>query len=116
MMYSETIRGTVYKPKCQIPHEFGLSKSTVDERVKEIREEIKIGRYDDRSIMDDGNIVLVNVLVFMDYIKYRRQLKEKNARKHVPEFQPEKWVWISGWNDRIITVGGNENERIRTDR
>ena len=111
MMYSETIRGTVYKPQRQLPEEFGLSKSTVYSRVKEIREEIEKGRYDERSIIDDGNIVLINTLVFKDYMMYRKFLREKNARKMAPPFQPEVWVRLEGWNDRIVVVDEGGNKR-----
>ena len=59
---------------------------------------------DERAVIRDGNIVLVNTLVFVDYLKYRKALQEKNARKHVPPFRPEKWAWVSGWNSRVVTM------------
>lgn len=108
MMYSETIRGSVYKPKQQIAEELHISKSTVYARMKEIEQEISRGRYEEGSIISDGNIVLVNMLVFLDYLNYRKFLREKNARKQVPPFRPEKWVRIQGWNDRIKVLEGSE--------
>ena len=103
-MYMETIRGYPYMPKQRLADEFGISKSTVYARMKGIEEEIGRGRYDERAVIRDGNIVLVNTLVFVDYLKYRKALQEKNARKHVPPFRPEKWAWVSGWNSRVVTM------------
>lgn len=102
MMYTESIRGYPYMPKDKIAQEFSLSKSTVQSRVKEIEEQVKKGRYSDYAIIRDGGILLINVLVFIDYLEYRQMLKSKNARKLAPEFQPEKIVHILGWNNRIV--------------
>lgn len=102
MVYMETIRGYPYMPKQQLADEFHISKSTVFSRMKEIEKEIQSGRYSDYAIINDGNIVLVNVLVFIDYMTYRRRLKEKNARKYVPEFNPSEIKKIIGWENRLI--------------
>lgn len=102
MLYIESIRGYPYMPKQQLADEFHISKSTVYLRMKEIEAEIKNGRYSDYAIIDDGNIVLVNVLVFIDYMVYRRRLKEKNTRKYVPEFNPAEIKKVIGWEDKII--------------
>lgn len=102
MMYTESIRGYPYMPKDKIAQEFSVSKSTVQARVREIEEQIKEGRYNDYAVIRDGGILLINVLVFIDYMEYRKRLKDKNARKYVPEFQPEKIVRILGWNNRIV--------------
>lgn len=102
MMYTESIRGYPYMPKDKIAQEFSLSKSTVQNRVREIEQQIKAGRYSDYAVIRDGNILLVNVLVFIDYLEYRKMLNDKNAKKQVPDFQPEKIVHILGWNNRIV--------------
>lgn len=102
MVYMETIRGYPYMPKQQLADEFHISKSTVFSRMKEIEKEIQSGRYSDYAIINDGNIVLVNVLVFIDYMTYRRRLKEKDARKYVPEFNPSEIKKIIGWENRLI--------------
>lgn len=109
IMYAETIRGYPYMPKKRIAEEFGISKSTVYVRMKEIDEEIKSGRYNEFAIIEDGNIVLINVLVFIDFLTYRSRLKEKNMRKYVPEFRPDKIIRMLGWNDRLVTIGEEEN-------
>lgn len=101
-MYTESIRGYPYMHKEQLANEFGISKQTVHNRMKEIENEIKSGRYNDYAVIQDGKLVLVNVLVFIDYLKYRKMLLDKNARKYVPEFKPEKLVQIIGWNNRIV--------------
>lgn len=102
IIYTESIRGYPYMPKDKIAQEFSLSKTTVQLRVKEIEEQIREGRYNDYAIIRDGGILLINVLVFIDYLEYRKRLQDKNARKYVPEFQPEKIVHILGWNNRIV--------------
>lgn len=106
MMYTESIRGYPYMQSEQIAEEFHISKGTVFNRVKEIEKEIKNGRYNDYAVIHDGKLVLINVLVFIDYLKHRRQLLDRNARKYTPEFQPEKIVQIIGWNNRIVMEDG----------
>lgn len=102
MMYTESIRGYPYMPKDKIAQEFSLGKSTVQLRVKEIEGQIKEGRYSEYAIIRDGGILLVNVLVFIDYLEYRQMLKSKNAKKSAPKFRPEEIVHILGWNNRIV--------------
>lgn len=109
MVYVESIRGYPYMSKQQLADEFHISKSTVFSRMKEIQQEIQKGRYSDFAIIEDGNIVLVNVLVFIDYLTYRRKLKEKNARKYVPEFNPAEIMNTIGWKNRVVMLeGGTE--------
>lgn len=102
MMYTESIRGYPYMPKDKIAQEFSISKATVQSRIKEIEEQIAEGRYNDYAIIRDGGILLINVLVFIDYLEYRKRLRDKNAKKYVPDFHPEKIVHILGWNNRIV--------------
>lgn len=64
----------------------GLSKRTIQRRLDEIREENE--RYGDHAVIRDGNITLVNYAAFIDFLRFRGALKEKNARKLVPEFNP----------------------------
>lgn len=106
IMYMESIRGYPYKPQYQLAEELGISKGTVQNRLKEIRGEIKSGRYVKQAIIEDGNIVLINVLVFLDYMSCRQQLRSKNLRKHVPPFRPEEWTRLLGWNEKIVRMGG----------
>lgn len=107
-MYTESIRGYPYMQKEQLADEFHICKSTVQKRMKEIETEVKNGRYNDYAIIRDGKIVLVNVLVFIDYLKYRRMLMDRNARKYTPEFRPDQLVQIIGWSNRIVLEGEKE--------
>lgn len=102
LMYVESIRGYPYETKERLADEFHCSKGTIRNRVKEIEEEIKKGRYNDYAIIRDGQILLINTIVFIDYLKYRKMLLDKNARKYVPEFKPELVVRTLGWSNRIV--------------
>ncbi|MDO4308375.1 MAG: hypothetical protein Q4C77_16260 [Eubacteriales bacterium] len=104
MTYIESIRGYPYMPKQQLAEEFHVSKSTVFARLKEIETEIQGGRYSDYAIINDGNIVLVNVLVFIDYLTYRQKLRGKNTRKYVPAFNPAEITKIIGWENRPVRI------------
>lgn len=101
-MYTESIRGYPYMHKQQLAKEFKISESTVHNRLRGIEEEIKSGRYNDYALIRDGKLVLVNVLVFLDYLKYRKMLQDKYARKYTPEFKPELLVKIIGWSNRTV--------------
>ena len=105
MVYTESIRGYPYMRKEQLADEFQISVGTVRTRLFEIEDEIKKGRYNDYAVIRDGNIVLINVLVFIDYMTYRRQLLDCNTRKYTPAFHPEKLIQTIGWSNRIIAEG-----------
>ena len=102
LSYVESIRSYPYMTMAKIADEFHISTATVSLRLKEIEEEIKKGRYNDYAVIRDGRIILINMLVFVDYMTYRRQLLDKNASKYVPEFHPEKVVKCLGWNNRLV--------------
>ena len=106
-MYVESIRGYPYKTQQGVAEEFCISRATVHNRIKEILEEIKAGRYSDYSIIEDGHIILVNVLVFLDYEKYRKMLKDKNLRKVVPRRSGRMrwspcWGGVTGWSEKGV--------------
>lgn len=105
MIYMEDIRKCPYKTQQWIVSEIGIGRTTVYERLKEIEKEIEKGRYSRYSVVRDGNLVLVNVLVFIDYLTYRGSLREKNARKHVPPFDPAEVMEACGWNNKIVREG-----------
>ena len=109
MVYTESIRGYPYMKKKQLEKEFQISTGTVRTRLFEIENQIKNGRYN-YAIIRDGNIVLINVLVFIDYLTYRRQLLDRNARKYAPAFHPEKLVQMIGWSNRAVVEGETGNE------
>ena len=101
-MYTESIRGYPYMHKKQLAEEFHISEGTVHNRLREIEDEIKSGRYNDYAVIRDGKLVLVNVLVFLDFLKYRKMLQDSHARKYTPDFRPENLVQIIGWSNRTI--------------
>ncbi len=68
---------------------FQDGKSTFFTKVREIREEIRNGRYADYAILEEGKIKVCKA-VYTDYSTYRARLKEKNLRKHVPPFDAKK--------------------------
>ena len=88
--------------KKQLAKEFHISEGTVHNRLREIEEEIKNGRYNDYAVIRDGKLVLVNVLVFLDFLKYRKMLQDSHARKYTPDFHPENLVQIIGWSNRTV--------------
>lgn len=110
MVYTESIRGYPYMKKEQLAKEFQISVGTVRTRLFEIENEIKTGRYNDYAVIRDGNILLINVLVFIDYLTYRQQLLDRNARKYTPAFHPEKLIQTIGWSNRVVMEGDNEDE------
>lgn len=98
---STHVSGYPYRTKMAIAEELGISRSTVYERMREIEGEIG-KRYGAYALIHDGNIVLVNVLVFLDWLKYRRQLMDKNMRKYVPEYSARKVAEAMGWDMTTI--------------
>ena len=87
-----------------IAKEFHISKGTVVNRMREIEKEIELGRYGAHTLIQDGNIVLINVLVFLDFLTYRQRLLNKNLRKSVPEYRPDVVMREMGWSNRVGTV------------
>ena len=60
-------------------------KTTFMTKVREIREEIRRGRYKPYAILEEGKIK-VNKFVYCDYSTHRAKLKDENLRKYVPPF------------------------------
>lgn len=73
---------TIYQNKSSLCRTFGMSRQTVYRIEAGIREQMELGRYNSYAIIDNE----MNVGVVADYIKYRKLLKDKNARKYVPKF------------------------------
>lgn len=82
----ESISGVPYKSKIVLAKELGISPGTVNNRAKEIKEEVLNGRYPDCSVIEDGGLKLINYLVFIDYLNNRQKLREPNLRKYVQPF------------------------------
>lgn len=75
-----------YLTQIELGKEFSMSRKTVASRLKEIRA-LK-DRYGTRCIIDDGNIVLVYVPAFVDYMYNRQRLRDKNLAKYVDPYIP----------------------------
>lgn len=73
----------------------GTTERTVRNRMNEI-EELK-ERYGEYSTIRDGGIVMINYLVWVDYRHFRKQLRQKNAKKYVPPYDPAKVARELAW-------------------
>ena len=73
---------TIYQNKTALCRTFGIGRPSVYRIEAGIREQMELGRYNSYAIIDNE----INVGVVADYIKYRKLLKDKNARKYVPKF------------------------------
>ena len=69
---------------------YQISDRTARMIVKELEQER--GRYGDYTVLGDGALKRVNFLAFTDYWQFRKMLQDKNARKHVPVYSPQKWT------------------------
>lgn len=78
-----------YMNKKRLAETFDISKATVQQRCGELETS---GRYGPYAVLRDGQIVLINVLCFIDWMKYRRLWLDKNLKKYVPEYEPEAIV------------------------
>ena len=86
-----------YKTKEELKIEWSICTTTIDTRLKEIEDEVLKGRYPNNSVIRDGGIVLVNCLVWTDYLTNRQMLLDSNARKYVEGYQPRKIANALGW-------------------
>lgn len=98
----ETIGGAAYLRPADLAEKYGLSKQTVKRRKNEIEEEITRGRYKRQAIIEDGQLMLINEPVFLDYMANRRMLMQESARKHVPPFRASDWQEYLGYSRRPI--------------
>lgn len=67
---------------------YQISDRTARTVVKEMQQERE--RYGDYTVFGDGALRRVNFLAFTDYWQFRRMLQDKNARKHVPAYDPQR--------------------------
>lgn len=89
-----------YASKSGIASALSISRSTVHIRAAELEQQKD--RYGDLAVIRDGQIVLVNGLCFIDWLRYRRELLDPGLAKFVPPFDPEGLAKSMGWKiDRI---------------
>ncbi|MGN0393863.1 MAG: hypothetical protein ACI4EF_00705 [Coprococcus sp.] len=107
------IHASPYITRARISQEFDMSLGSVDKRIKEIKSEIEKGRYSEMAIIKDGGFCMVNYLVFIDYMKNRGRLTEKNLRKNVPDYNPKAVAYEIGWyGDDIPATAGSQKRLI----
>lgn len=99
----QIVRGHPYLTFKQVAEETGRTEKTVRNRVKGIREQIKLGRYSP-CVLPEGEC-LVNWYCYIDYLTYRKRLDDKNLRKTVPPFNPEEIERFSGFKTKMIDLG-----------
>lgn len=99
--YMTPMRASPYKTLDDLSDELGVSKVTIHSRKKELEQEKE--RYGEYAVIRDSGIVLINYLAWIDFLKYRARLKEKNLRKTVPPYKPLEIAKAIGWY-------GKENE------
>ena len=79
--------GKLYMTQKTLAEHFEMCANTVRARLAEM--EALIGeRYEETAIIRDGNVVLVNVMAFVDYETFRQRLLSKASAKYVPPFDP----------------------------
>lgn len=92
-----------YMKKEVLAQAFGISKSTVHIRSVEMEEKAR-GRYGPYAVVRDGQVVLVNCLALLDWMKYRKRLLDGRQAKHVPDYDPEKIARGMGWEVTQISL------------
>lgn len=93
----QQIAGCSYMRQQDLAEKYGISKTTVHDRVREIMEETGYGkRYRRQSVIEDGNIVLVNEYVFLDWLSVRKLMRNSSTRKYVEAFSAGDWAEYLG--------------------
>ena len=88
---------------------YQISDRTARMIVKELEQER--GRYRDYTVLGDGALKRVNFLAFTDYWQFRKMLQDKNARKHVPVYSPQKVARSLGfYGGETYDGSGNPSE------
>lgn len=90
---------SLYQRYETLSKKYNVSKGTVRNRVNEILQNVGTGkRYTDAAVIEDGGIVFINELVWLDWMKYRKQLlsDNPNVKKRVDVFDPKKWIFYLG--------------------
>ena len=80
----------LYRQQNEIAEEFSLTSKTVQSRLKELRS--MRDRYGDHAVIDQTNLVLVYRPAFVDFMRNREKLRDKNMAKYVPAYDPKKII------------------------
>ena len=89
------IYGIPFISKNEIAEQMGLTEKTIRNRMNEIEQQKE--RYGEYATIRDGGIVMINYLVWVDYLHFRQRLMQKNAKKFVPPYNPAKVAREIGW-------------------
>lgn len=92
---------------------FSISDRTARTIIKEMQ--VHRDRYGDFAVMGQGALKRVNYLAFTDYWKNRTMLQEKNGRKYVPAYEPQKIACALGFyggETCNIGKGAAGNEKV----
>ena len=79
-----------YHTQREIADDFGLNHKTVAARLKELRQ--MSDRYGTRAVIDDGNLVLIYLPAWVDYMANRRRLLDRNLAKYVDPYDPKEVI------------------------
>lgn len=90
------ISASPYVTKAQIQKALDVSARTVSNRLAEIDMYVQKGRYGAYTILDGCGVTYVNYLAFVDFLKYRKDLK---AGHRVPAFNPTSVARQIGWGN-----------------
>lgn len=88
------ISASPYVTKAQIQKALNVSARTVSNRLAEIDEFVQKGRYGAYTILDGCGVTYINYLAFIDFLKYRKDLK---AGRRVPAYDPKRIASQIAW-------------------
>lgn len=80
-----------------------VSPASISLRIKEIKEQIKAGRYPKAAVMD-STPVKVNFYVYFDYMNHRKRLRDRRLAKLVEPFNPSEIAFLCPIVQEVITV------------
>lgn len=95
----EVIKGSPYKRPAELAEDLQLSKKTILSRKDELQQEDE--RYGYTAVIEDEKTILINVYAFLDFMKHRARLKDKNMRKYVPPYDPQKWADACAYGTKV---------------
>lgn len=84
------MNGNIFLRPGSIQQEFCLGKTATYERIRELEEWARKGRYPRHAVIHDGRITLVNKLALVDFMSNRTMLLDKNLSRKVPAYDPEE--------------------------
>lgn len=87
----------------QVAGVFGDKRSMFYQKIHEIKEQIKAGRYNRYALVEEKGIK-VNFYVYYDYSVHRKQLADKNAAKYTPDFSPSEIAELFPIVERTIVI------------